>query len=290
MASSVSIGRSLAVTNFFDAKKAAVKDRQSRLQSDHERSDAPGTWTSVQRTKPPALERGPQQTSSRSRHSLTPFGGPPSAAAQARRQAVVPPRIKAGSHYKQSCLPVNERDPELLQIELNAGRIYRKEEFRPGMIIRGILHEQDYIAASSGSNITITDRNRTESRYGPICTKWRKMIVLCIYQDHYSAIPLFTHNGNGLMYKKKPEEFISIKDHRARADVPPQNRNGYLVTEKINHGIDLFDVKSTAHVTYALARKYDLPIIKEGSLTRDSLNHLITLFNYYAPRHEQPRR
>ncbi|KAL8632602.1 hypothetical protein Q9189_001606 [Teloschistes chrysophthalmus] len=291
MASSVTTARQSAVTNLFDTKKAAARDCQSKLQPLQEGRDASSNWTTVQRTKPPTLERG-QQMSSRSRQHLAPFGGPPSAAAQARRQAVQPLRNRhaSQSHYKQSCLPVNERDPELFQIELNSGRIYPKDDFRPGMIIRGILHEQDYIAASSGSNITITDRSRTESRFGPICTKWRKMIVLCLFQDHYTAVPLFTHNGNGLMNKKKPEEFISIKDHRTREDVPPQNRHGYLVTENLNTDIELFDVKSAAHVTYSLPRKYDLPIKKEGSLTTDSLNHLITLFNQYAPRPQQPRK
>lgn len=175
-------------------------------------------------------------------------------------------------------------------MELNSGRIYPKDEFRPGMIIRGILHEQDYIAASSGSNITITYRNRTESRFGPICTKWRKMIVLCMFQDHYTAVPIFTHNGNDLMYKKKPEEYISIKDHRTKDEVPPQNRHGYLVTENINADIELSDVNIKAHITYSLPRKYDLPIKKEGSLMTDSLNRLITLFNYYAPRPQKPRK
>ncbi|KAL8637575.1 MAG: hypothetical protein Q9228_005163 [Teloschistes exilis] len=291
MANSARTARPSAVNNLFDSKKAAARDSQSELQPVYERRDASDNWATVHRTKPPTLERG-QQTSGRSRQHLAPFGGPPSAVAQARRQAVVPPRSKPASHshYKQSCLPVNERDPELLQMELSSGRIYPKDDFRPGMIIRGILHEHDYIGASSGSTITITDRNRTESPFGPICTKWRKMIVYCMFQDHYTAVPLFTHNGNDLVYKKKPEEYISIKDHRTKKEVPPQNRHGYLVTENIDTDLGLFDVKSTAHVTYSLPRKYDLPIKKEGSLTTDSLNHLITIFNYYAFRPQKPRK
>lgn len=152
------------------------------------------------------------------------------------------------------------------------------------MIIRAILHEQDYIATSKGSNITITDRNRTNSRYGPICTKWRKMIVLSKFEDHYLAIPLFTHNGNGLANKARPEEFVSIVDHRFKGDAPRQSRHDPLETEIISDGIELFDIKSTAHVTYALSRKYDLPVIKEGYLKKKSTNHLIGLFNHYAPR------
>lgn len=194
---------------------------------------------------------------------------------------------KPTSHYKQSCLPVEERDPTLIELERNKGNKYPKHAFKPGMIIRGILHEQDYIAATTGSNLTIQDKNRTDSRYGPICTKVRKMIVLALFQDHYTAIPLFTHNGNGLDRKEKPEEFVSVKDHRARDPGPALSKHKPLRTEALGKSVDLFDPKSTAHITYALPRKYDLPIIQEGCLTQDSLNYLIVLFKSYAPREMQ---
>ena len=169
-------------------------------------------WTTITNSKPqkplPASGNGKRQ------RTIT-FAdpqkrkGPPSAASQARRSIYAQP-AKAESYLKQSCLPLEERDADLLEIERNKGRVYKKRAYRPGMIVRGLLHEQDYIATSKGSNITISDRNRTDSRYGPICIKWRKMIILGIFQDHYTAIPLFTHNGNGLANKQCPDEFVSI--------------------------------------------------------------------------------
>ncbi|KAL8967754.1 MAG: hypothetical protein Q9183_002774, partial [Haloplaca sp. 2 TL-2023] len=214
--------------------------------------------------------------------------GPPSAASHARRSIYAQP-AKAESYHKQSCLPLEERDADLVEVEANKGRVYKKYEYRPGMIIRGLLHEQDYIATSKGSNITISDRNRTDSRYGPICTKWRKMIILGIFQDHYTAIPLFTHNGNGLANKQCPDEFVSIRDHRAKEKSPRQSKHPPLLTETMNSGIDLFDIKSAAHVTYTLSRKFELPVIMEGCLDRRSLNRLVELFKQYAPKYEKDR-
>ncbi|KAL8870168.1 MAG: hypothetical protein Q9174_003723 [Haloplaca sp. 1 TL-2023] len=214
--------------------------------------------------------------------------GPPSAASQARRSIYAQP-AKEEAYHKQSCLPLEERDADLVEIELNKGRVYKKREYRPGMIVRGLLHEQDYVATSKGSNITISERNRTDSRFGPICTKWRKMIVLGIFQDHYTAIPLFTHNGNGLANKQCPDEFVSIQDHRVKGKSAQQSKHKPLTTETINSGIDLFDVKSAAHVTYTLSRKFDLPVVMEGCLDRRSLNRLVDLFKLYSPQYEKDR-
>ncbi|KAI4139089.1 MAG: hypothetical protein L6R39_006472 [Caloplaca ligustica] len=239
-------------------------------------------FTTVSHTKPRTVDKSALRSTNGTRQS------PPSAAARSR-QGVYENSTKPRSHYKQSCLPVEERDPQLVDIEANKGLSYDKSSFRPGLIVRGAVHEQDYIATSTGTNLTITDRNRTNSAYGPLCSKHRKMIVLSLYQDHYIAIPLFTHNGNGLTYKSNPDEFVTVRDHRAQVRAPQQSGHEPLETEIMHRGIDLFDPKSTAHVTYTLSRRYELPVVMEGRLTASSLNKLVELFNYYAPRQLKDR-
>ncbi|KAL9013343.1 MAG: hypothetical protein Q9173_001968 [Seirophora scorigena] len=255
-----------------DSKKSTAKDSKVRIPAvqDEER------FTTVSHAKPRTVDK-PTLRNNGNRQS------PPSAAANSRRKAYEAP-TKASSHYKQDCQPVEDRDPVQVEIEANKGLSYRKSDFRPGLIIRGYLHEQDYIATSTGVNLTIADYSRTESRFGTICSKARKMIVLAMYEDHYLAVPLFTHNGNGLQYKNRPREFVSIRDHRARSRPPPQNDHPPLETEFIYRGIDPFDPMSAAHVTYVLPRRYELSVIMEGRLIAGSLNTLIDLFNYYAPR------
>ncbi|KAL8697884.1 MAG: hypothetical protein Q9201_006870 [Fulgogasparrea decipioides] len=282
--------RGTKMEHIFNNKVVPAKETQLRPNQAREESEG---WTTVKSVRPPTTSRPPQKGNNVNQPPKGSFmpTNTSSAAAQARRQPYEN-RTKVDSQYKQSCLPVDQRNPELAEKEANASKAHqhKKGEYRPGMIIRGMLHEQDFIAASTSSNITVTDRSHHNTEHGRICTKWRKMIVLAMFEDHYLAIPLFTHNGNGLEHKTKREEFISIKDHRDRHNHPAQSRNGWLVTETINDGIDLFHVKSTAHVTYALSRRYDLPVVKEGYLTRDSTNHLIALFNQYAPKPLLDRR
>ncbi|KAL9578841.1 MAG: hypothetical protein Q9212_005462 [Teloschistes hypoglaucus] len=275
------------INRLFDTEKIVPPSNQLKAQLPvPERNEG---WKCVQRGKPSNAEKVFSQNSERNRQPIRPFGGPPSAAAQARRQAQEPPKGKGGSYYKQSCLPVEERRQDLVEQEAYQGITFRKDFFRPGMIIRGILHEQDHIATSTGSNITISERNFTDSRYGPICTKFRKMIIISLHHDHYTAIPLFTHNGNGLAFKPNPEEFVSIKDHRAREKCPPQSNHKPLETETINNGIELIDAKSTAHFTYSLSRRYGLPVVHEGQLKKSSLNLLIDLFYLYTPKKVRDR-
>ncbi|KAL9000726.1 MAG: hypothetical protein Q9169_000762 [Polycauliona sp. 2 TL-2023] len=234
------------------------------------------------------------RTVSTSKRSAVTFADPPnhpkrapSTTAGPRRSAYSPPKKP---YLKESCLPVEKRNKDQLEVEELKGHKLPKADFKPGMIIRALLHEQDYEASSSRSNVTVADKYRSNTKYGPIYTKSRKMIVLALFQDHYTAIPVFTHNGNGLDRKEKPGEFVSIKDHRAKFESPPLSLNGQLVTDTMFNGTHLFDVKSTAHVTYALSRRYDLPCVKEGYLTKKSSNHLIKLFNACAPRYLMDER
>lgn len=156
---------------------------------------------------------------------------------------------------KQDCLPVGERDLDLLELQFNRVKVYDKSEFRAGVIICALLHEQDYIVTSSKSSITTMDKNRTDSRLGPIYSKWRKMIVLKLNEDHYTAIPLFTHNGKGLEHKTAKDEYVSIRDHRAKDVTPQLSSHKPLRTASISNRVELFSPLSTAHITYALPRK-----------------------------------
>lgn len=210
---------------------------------------------------------------------------PPSVAAM-DRGSVYANRGKALSNYKQSCLPTNERDPLLTEVERNKGVRLTKEMFKPGMIIRCAHHEQDFVAggAPGASDATLADKYRTDSKFGTIFTKYRKMIVVALYHDHYVAVPLYTHNGRGLEKKPKPDEFVSVQDHRVPGAFKALSVHQPVVTEQINDGVNKFHPKSTAHFTYPVSRKYGLPVIVEGQVRRVSLASLATLVNTYSTR------
>ncbi len=212
---------------------------------------------------------------------------PPSFAAVGRG-SIYASRGKAPSGYKQSCLPLNERDPFLADVEKGKGSKLTKEVFKPGMIIRAAHYEQHFTArtgASVGaSDVTIGENYRTDSKFGTIYTKYRHMIVVALYHEHYVAVPLYTHNGKGLEQKLKADEFVSVRDHRAAGSFTKLSVHPPIVTEQLNAAVDNFHPKSTAHFTYPVSRNYGLPVIVEGQVTKACWKNLASLVNNYAAR------
>ena len=166
-------------------------------------------------------------------------------------------------------------------VDLKSDRVQKlsKYLFKPGMVVRGVCHEQDFHNGASDSIMTFAGKYTTESKFGLIHSKYRKMIVVGLYDNHYLALPLYTHNGNGVSRKSKPDEFVSVHDHRSREPIIRQTRHSPLVTGEMNEGINIIDPKSCAHITHPVARKYDLPLVVEGNLDKESTDRLWDLFD-----------
>ncbi|KAL8715889.1 MAG: hypothetical protein Q9220_000556 [cf. Caloplaca sp. 1 TL-2023] len=275
----------------------------------------------------PASQAIRRSNSRVSQHSVN----PPSFASIARAASYTPYQRPAGYTRPPNPESTTERDYLRQRREANRGVRLRKGEYALGMIIRAPLHEQDSkggaprsttggsnvsVASSAPSEATLAEKYTTESRFGPIFTKYRKMIVVALHEvfisplipliplpffwrlsevkivanlyamekDNYVAVPLYTHNGNGLTYKTQPDEFVSVKDHRYRDDPSWKKLSKWdpLVTESIKDGIDLFDPKSTAHLAYPVSRRYALPVVYEGNLRPSSFRLLAGLYRSYA--------
>jgi hypothetical protein len=197
----------------------------------------------------------------------------PGTAAAARRLVSNSYQKPASAYMKQSCLPVDERDPVLELAEQHTGRLLAKEAYRPGMMIRAPIHEPFLPGAAD-----IHHRAKTYSLYGPVFTKVRKMIVVAVYYSHYTALPLYTHNGNGLQGKSVPDEFVSLKDHRSQAPFTPLSKHSALTTETMVPGVNPMSPMATVHLTYPVSRQYDIPSTPEGQLDEASTKTLIGLY------------
>ncbi|KAL8764910.1 MAG: hypothetical protein Q9194_006771, partial [Teloschistes cf. exilis] len=231
---------------------------------------------------------------SRYNHRAPSALNPPSAASVSRAAPYAPYQRPPG--YSRSAIPDPEYDYFQRRRVDNRSIRYRKDEYKPGMIIRAPLHEQDSkggqhrpngtgsSVATMASEATRAEKYTTESRFGTIFTKYRKMIVVALHQDNYVAVPMYTHNGMGLINKARPDEFISIKDHRNKNDADWRQLSKWdpLVTEHVKEGIDLFDPKSTVHVAYPVSRRYALPVVLEGNLRRSSFKILKDLYGRFA--------
>ncbi|KAI9702987.1 MAG: hypothetical protein M1836_008201 [Candelina mexicana] len=183
------------------------------------------------------------------------------------------------SYLKQSALPVSERDPELYEIEKNEGARVNKNSFRPGMIFRAVIHEPlaDRKAAKGG-------KGRTESNHGPICTKYRKLIVIGIYEDHVVALPIYTHNGEGLNHKLNPDEYVSIRDPRtgvSAEDFRKESKHKPIVARNLNPDTELYHPKAVVHFTHPYSFEYSWKMIPEGVLEGISFVELKALHDRY---------
>ena len=164
-----------------------------------------------------------------------------------------------------------------------------RHKFKPGMIMRCSMHEEDYMGTSRGADMTVASKFVSKSFAGNIFTKIRFMIVVARHENHYTAVPLYTHNGNGLSMKTADEkmEYVSVKDHRIKGKFTPQTQNGVLSTEYLKPGTHILDPKSTAHVTYTIPRRYDLPVVHHGHLTEQATNQLVKLCKQWALREQK---
>ena len=184
----------------------------------------------------------------------------------------------AKSYYKEELLPVAEQNP--VRLEAQKSKSYPKTTFRVGTIVRTPINEQDVYASKKPRDNTIS-----ESHYGRIHTKFRKMIIIGLYDVHYVAIPVYTHEGRGLELKEKKDEFISIQDHRQEPpSVQRQSRLGILKTEKLYPDVSPYHPKSTAHITAPHSRKYEGQCIIEGCIAPKSVTLLLELYEQRIPK------
>ena len=152
-----------------------------------------------------------------------------------------------------------------------------KEAFKPGVIVRAVVHEPNIVKPAHASSVTVADRQVTDTMYGQVISKVRKLIVVSTHYDHYTAVPLYTHNGHGLSRKSKPDEYVSVQDHRQSDPFKQLSVHIPLVTGHLNRDVNPYDPVTTAHVPYLVSRPYVLPVCHEGSLEPDSTRRLLEL-------------
>lgn len=93
---------------------------------------------------------------------------------------------KAPSVYRSSVYVSVNGTPDLKSTRVQK---LTKHLFKPGMIIRALVHEQDFHGTVGGSTITVANKYTTESRLGLIHSQFRKLIVLALHEIHYLTIP-----------------------------------------------------------------------------------------------------
>ena len=193
--------------------------------------------------------------------------------------------------------------PRMKDISATVCCRFPKEEFVLGTIIKAPIHEEDYNWTARPQSLEASEASKERGRYSqsgmssqwnphskgrhitfsnwndPIYTEVRFMIVVALFHDHYLAIPLYTHGGNGLARKENKWEYASIQDYREPRSL---QEGGFLLhTEFLKPDCKHLLPKSVAHIAYPVSRKYTLPVAPQGHLRQDSIVDLVKAFAQY---------
>lgn len=171
---------------------------------------------------------------------------------------------------------------------------FHKHEFALGIIIRGVIHEQDIMntprPAPSNAPTAITNAGKehvTHGDFGPVYSENRILIVVNNRPgDHYLAVPVYSHKGNGLAKKLHRDEYVSVADHRYLANCQQQSAHAPLVTEFLKDGVEELLPVSAAYASYPVSRKYGLPVAHQGRLDDESTKRLVAMYLKWGKPYE----
>ena len=193
--------------------------------------------------------------------------------------------------------------PRMEEISATVCCRFPKEEFVVGTIIKAPIHEEDFNWTPRPHSVQASEASGERGRYSqsgtstqwttqkkerhitfsnwndPIYTEVRFMIIIALFYDHYLAIPLYTHGGNGLARKDNKWEYASIEDYREPRSL--QEARFLLHTEYLKPDCKHLLPNSVAHIAYPVSRKYILPVAPQGRLTEDSKKALVQVFGRY---------
>ncbi|KAL7622181.1 hypothetical protein AAE478_007684 [Parahypoxylon ruwenzoriense] len=141
----------------------------------------------------------------------------------------------------------------------------------PGLIFSAPQHTA---SSSDEMYVLADDPNLTATPFGTVHSKYRKMIVLRIYGEHCTCVPIYSHNGRGLEGKEFPKEFVSIRDINDPSPAPEEGpHTGLLaVRDEGFSNATFIGGRSVVKLTETYSHRYDAPATIEGRLDRASLS------------------
>ncbi len=192
--------------------------------------------------------------------------------------------------------------PTKLLADVRQAYTFPKDEFKRGMIFRAALHEEDYMGAShaaypatSGMSVPAASEMSTTSGlaknhqimtdFGPVYSENRFMVVVLLGPDTYTALPFYTHSGNGTAYKQGKDDYVSVQDHRFPYKCVQQSKHSPVRTQILKDKVRTLHQFTTAHLGNAVPRKYTLPVAHQGRLCDKDTDRLVSLFKTWVKEH-----
>jgi hypothetical protein len=104
------------------------------------------------------------------------------------------------------------------------GQIHDAADYREGMIFTAPFHQHDYLQPD-----TVQSREQSMTEFGVVHTKLRKFVVVMRNPRAVIALPIYTHGGRGLEFKKEKNEFVSIRESDWEDSAAPAESDNGIV-------------------------------------------------------------
>ena len=170
--------------------------------------------------------------------------------------------------------------PKYQGLDPNKVKVMTPEVCVVGDVFRAAVHEQD-LSDVPGWNGPVDDNHTFATNTGAVYSKVRWMIVVAVYRTHYNAIPLYTHNKNGLENKPQEikDEYASVHDTRVRRGVfENQSPKNPVLDASMFAGTTVLHAKTVAHMTAHVQRKFGLYVEEQGRLSKKATQDLVTMY------------
>ncbi|KAI0425451.1 hypothetical protein F5Y09DRAFT_352256 [Xylaria sp. FL1042] len=149
----------------------------------------------------------------------------------------------------------------------------------------GVIFSAPHHTASTDDSrwVSSTDPHNTATPFGVVHSKFRKMVVVKVFGEHCTCLPIYSYNGRGLEGKGFITEYVSIRDAKEKYPEPPEGLHPMLlaVGNKDFRG-QVVAGKSTVKLTEFYSHRYDAPATMEGRLewTSQSKRRLLELVKF----------
>ncbi|KAI0812881.1 hypothetical protein GGR55DRAFT_677207 [Xylaria sp. FL0064] len=137
----------------------------------------------------------------------------------------------------------------------------------------GVIFSAPHHTASTDDSrwVSSTDPHNTATPFGIVHSKFRKMIVVKVFGEHCTCLPIYSHNGRGLEGKEFINEYVSIRNATEQNPEPAEGDHPRLLAiGDTTFRRQVVAGKSSVKLTEFYSHRYNTPATMEGRLERSS--------------------
>lgn len=159
----------------------------------------------------------------------------------------------------------------------NKGRINQRDDCRPGQIVFAPVHTTDIVSDRSQNRDSIRHRDGYS-----IFSKKRPLVVLWRYDEVFFALPLYTHQGNGIPVERKHEYIRLGHIGTSNAEQITQWLETHPMLTVVKGGTFTFKPNSAVHLPGGVNVKYGENSVVIGAIGTDDWRRLVQIWQDLA--------